>query len=378
MSKDFSTDQLLLERPSVELNPVRTQPVPTQPLPTQDYAADHLMDEIFGDVERVLDNSLVPPSEPLPVEPDPAQINFDLAAMLATRFPQADVAETAPITPPAPARELRPRRAAGMSVIERLMIFTGCASALAAIGIWLISQGILGRAITALQQQTATPAPVATLPQASPADAQFSDYVQRSLETIDRTAAANPAATLATVPVPATPGPPGAKANLPGIAVPGGAAKLPTLPSVINLPAAKVSVINQQSAQPAQPVDNVTRNEFNQLLTRVANVLERISPGSSGRLPAGIASNPRTAPDRATAAKPAAPVAPVGPQRTLTTALEMGQQSAVLLEMNGVTQRVYLGESVGSSGWSLIDVSKGAATFRRNGEVKTMSAGEKL
>jgi hypothetical protein len=370
MSQAFSTEQLLLERPVVDFNPAA--------LPTQDYA-DDLMDEIFGDVERVLDNSLVPPSEMLPAEPAAADINFDLAAMLATRFPQAAEPDERPIA--APAKELRIRRPApkGMSVLERLMIFTGCASALAAVGIWLISQGILGRAMIALQQQTAAPAPVATLPQVSAADAQFSDYVQRSLETIDRTAAANPAAALATVPVPATPA--GAKANstqplLPGIAVPGGV-KAAALPSVINLPAPKVSVINQQ---PAQPVDNVTRNEFNELLTRVANVLERISPGSSSRLPAGIATNPRPNVARATAAKPAVAPAAVAmaPQRTLTTALEMGQQSAVLLEMNGVTQRVYLGESVGSSGWTLIDVSKGAATFRRNGEVKTLSAGEKL
>jgi hypothetical protein len=371
MSQAFSTEQLLLERPVVHFNPAA--------LPTQNDA-DDLMDEIFGDVERVLDNSLVPPSETLPAEPA-ADINFDLAAMLATRFPQA--AETEDIAIAAPAKALRTRRPAakGMSVLERLMIFTGCASALAAISIWLITQGILGRAITALQQQT--PAPVATLPQVSAADAQFSDYVQRSLETIDRTAAANPAATLATVPVPATPGAkPNSTAPLPGIAVPGGV-KPAALPSVINLPAPKVSVINQQ---PAQPVDSVTRNEFNELLTRVANVLERISPGSSSRLPAGlstgVASNPRpVTAARAGAAKPAAPAAPVvpvGPQRTLTTALEMGQQSAVLLEMNGVTQRVYLGESAGSSGWTLIDVSKGAATFRRNGEVKTLSAGEKL
>lgn len=373
MSQALSTEQLLLERPVVDFNPVA--------LPTQDYA-DDLMDEIFGDVERVLDNSLVPPSEMLPAEPAAADINFDLAAMLATRFPQAAEPDDEPPIA-APAKELRIRRPApkGMSVLERLMIFTGCASALAAVGIWLISQGILGRAMIALQQQTAAPAPVATLPQVSAADAQFSDYVQRSLETIDRTAAANPAVALATVPVPATPGAPGAKANstqplLPGIAVPGGV-KAAALPSVINLPAPKVSVINQQ---PAQPVDNVTRNEFNELLTRVANVLERISPGSSSRLPAGIATNPRPNAARATAAKPAVALAEVAtaPQRTLTTALEMGQQSAVLLEMNGVTQRVYLGESVGSSGWTLIDVSKGAATFRRNGEVKTLSAGEKL
>jgi hypothetical protein len=40
---------------------------------------------------------------------------------------------------------------------------------------------------------------------------------------------------------------------------------------------------------------------------------------------------------------------------------------------------VTLGESVGSTGWTLIDVTQaGLATFRRNGEIRNVAQGEKL
>jgi hypothetical protein len=37
-----------------------------------------------------------------------------------------------------------------------------------------------------------------------------------------------------------------------------------------------------------------------------------------------------------------------------------------------------MGESIGSSGWTLVDVSNGEAVIRRNGEVRSIYAGQKL
>jgi type II secretory pathway component PulC len=56
--------------------------------------------------------------------------------------------------------------------------------------------------------------------------------------------------------------------------------------------------------------------------------------------------------------------------------LELGDRSAALIEINGVTQRYRIGESVGTSGWSLVEVSKDQAVLRRNGEVRSVFMGQ--
>ncbi|MEO1375382.1 MAG: hypothetical protein AAFW70_13880 [Cyanobacteria bacterium J06635_10] len=58
--------------------------------------------------------------------------------------------------------------------------------------------------------------------------------------------------------------------------------------------------------------------------------------------------------------------------------LELGEQSAALFKVNGVTRRVQKGESIGASGWKLVDVANGEAIIRRNGEVRSIFAGQKF
>ncbi len=66
------------------------------------------------------------------------------------------------------------------------------------------------------------------------------------------------------------------------------------------------------------------------------------------------------------------------PSHTLEGLLELGNKSAALFQVDGVTRRINIGESIGSSGWTLVDVSKGEAIVRRNGEVRSIYAGQKL
>jgi type II secretory pathway component PulC len=56
--------------------------------------------------------------------------------------------------------------------------------------------------------------------------------------------------------------------------------------------------------------------------------------------------------------------------------VDLGEQSAILVEVNGVAQRFRLGESIGSSGWALVEVSKNQAIIRRNGEVRSVFIGQ--
>ncbi|MEA5603108.1 hypothetical protein [Nostoc sp. UHCC 0252] len=68
----------------------------------------------------------------------------------------------------------------------------------------------------------------------------------------------------------------------------------------------------------------------------------------------------------------------VAPSNTLEGLLELGNKSAALFKIDGVTRRVNMGESIGQSGWTLVEVSNGEAVIRRNGEVRSIYAGQKL
>jgi hypothetical protein len=393
--------------------------------------ASHLMDEIFGEVEQVLDGSLIPPDEPVRLMmPTDGGIKFDIAAALSERYPQLTMPNAGQSTDragidlelpdlPAPATALsKPgeRRAptqskpqTSLSLFERMMIFTGCASAIAALAVWIVSQGILPKSIIALGeklQATSTIAPTGT-PEATvnSVDVKFSEYMQRSLAAIDRDAASKPPVQpIATLPAPlgTVPGVPGGqvatsanglpKPNGPMALLPG-SPNLPGMPANVmpattsNLPApvASAPVLPVQS-----PPDSVSRRELNQVMNRIVGMLERIAPGVSNRLqlpgakaPAVVvAAKPTTtakAPSRAALKVSESPAPVVNlPQRTLTGVIEMGDRSAVLFELNGVTQRVYVGESIGSTGWNLVEVAKDAAIFRRNGEVRNVGIGQKL
>ncbi|BAZ27928.1 hypothetical protein NIES4074_03570 [Cylindrospermum sp. NIES-4074] len=58
--------------------------------------------------------------------------------------------------------------------------------------------------------------------------------------------------------------------------------------------------------------------------------------------------------------------------------LELGNKSAALFKIEGVTRLVNVGESIGSSGWTLVEVSNGEAIVRRNGEVRSIYTGQKF
>ncbi|MBD2353055.1 hypothetical protein H6G41_00200 [Tolypothrix sp. FACHB-123] len=66
------------------------------------------------------------------------------------------------------------------------------------------------------------------------------------------------------------------------------------------------------------------------------------------------------------------------PTHILEGIMELGNKSAALFKIDGSTQRFAIGESIGSSGWTLVDVSNGEAIVRRNGEVRSIYTGQKL
>ncbi len=314
-----------------------------------DLYADRLMDEIFDGVDRALEgdaDALQSLQHPVAEVADPvpefAATAFNPGGLSSVLFPTAAPLSTgetlnnmtlsyALATAAVPAEAMpNQRRWWQRWSGNRLLLGAAGLSLAATLGLWWF-----------YQRQTTTPA-VVTAPApatvATSPDVEFLEYLRRSLEVIAQDAAApaaGPGLGLPDVPVAFN----GSPLGLPPL---GG-----TLPPGVALPGG-----------PAQ-----------------INVIERVyipyqtgpAPVASGTAPAAPSSSGLPAPS-------AAPVA----AQTLVGILELGDRSAALFEISGVPQRVYIGERIGSSGWSLVSVSDGEAVVRRNGEVRSIYIGQQF
>ena len=63
---------------------------------------------------------------------------------------------------------------------------------------------------------------------------------------------------------------------------------------------------------------------------------------------------------------------------SLVGLMESGDKSAALFEINGVTQRINLGEEIGTSGWNLLSISDQQAVLSKGGEIQSVYVGNKL
>jgi hypothetical protein len=114
------------------------------------------------------------------------------------------------------------------------------------------------------------------------------------------------------------------------------------------------------------------------------NVIERVYiPYQTAQQPPATAS--ALVPQSPSAVAPSPVVAGSAPQATAPTpahalvgVLELGDRSAALFEINGVSQRVYIGERIANSGWSLVSVANEEAVIRRNGEVRSIYIGQRF
>ncbi len=379
----------------------------------QGYAKG-LMDELFGDLDGLLDGTLVPPSEPLKVEdPKPrAPINLDFATFLSTHpsqlssqlssqfssqssFQSSSVAGFSSVAPellsipqdepvelpPSMAEMARNEaRQSSYGVFEKMLIFVGCSSAVAAVMILLGSQGVIGRVWAALNAGSSG----ASAP-ANPSDVKFADYMGKTLDSIEaKVKSTQPAANV-----------PGLNSGIPGMSM------LPTVKVPGMVPGSKPSSVgssivvggvlrptslgNAASTVPSPIPGNVpgvvpantVQNELNQAVSKLSGLVDRMTNG--GRSSVAIA--PVAVAPGMTAARAPQP-APVSqapaPARTLKAVMELGAQSAVLFEMNGVSQRYEKGENIGTSGWVVVKIENGSAIVRRNGEVRTLSVGQKI
>ena len=286
--------------------------------------ADRLMDELFEEVEGLVRVDVAPVSQP---EPAPDELDTsdrsDITAVSDAVELQPSAAELAVpeldemLTEPEP----EPQR----GWLQSLMVAT---TGVAIVVLTVTSVALYYRT----QNLTPVPSPNAATP--DPATLEFADYMRRSLSAIHRRSDRQ--------------------------AVAAGEQPSEDLPSVavLGTPASEQAgtVLERVYIPVYQPSQTATTPP-----TAPSPTQEPTTPSTP----------PRLAPDPTTAAAPM-------PPHLLVGVLELGDRSAALFEINGQTQRVYVGETIGTSGWTLVSVDNQEAIVRRNGDVRSIYVGQQF
>jgi hypothetical protein len=340
-----------------------------------DASATTVIDDVFEDVEQLLNDGASLPRDARPPTPAnplaslasslmPSLLNSRtsddataasatreldkplLAATLSVDGAMEDLAaiaseggELAPMKEGDPAPPDQSKKVTNKS-FDTLLLTLASVSVLMTGGFWLLAQTLRGE----------SPAEVATVPveseSAVPADREFMNYLQRSLEVVDEQAEiANETAALAS------------RLDLPEVGVPGATAA----PGMTNL------------GQPYVPVYQ---------LPPASAVNGTVPPPTTNSVAGSPAPTITTTPVQPTPATPSAnagvPNIAASNTHVLVGLLELGDRSAALFEINGTAQRLELGETIGASGWTLVSVNNQEAVIRRNGEVRSVYVGQRF
>ena len=356
MSQDVSASKRLLQSadaPPFSVNAFSSDVTEGGNFPVESYA-DRLMDDLFGDVERLLDSGAKLSTEPVPSEsPTPAskapKFNgfVDLVSPLMRRSePDSPLAtdeqdDTALLAKEATERSLLQPPSVKSRSYDRLLLALGAFSLLAVLATWLLSQQAQRQ--MAPVATTSQPAASNVTPATPAADHQFVSYLQQALKAIDDSN------------------------QQPSGGLPPGVTGVPTLPTVPSLPG--TPTIQTAPTTGAKPS---SANRPSTGLSRLYVPIYQVPQPQSG--------SPLVAPlpsvNTPTAVRPPIPLSVPGIPKKLVGVLELGDRSAALIEINGIAQRYRIGESIATSGWTLVEVSKDQAVIRRNGEVRSVFIGQ--
>lgn len=428
MSQDISTHQSTKE-------PVADS-ISLKPWSAEAYA-EQLMDDLFSDIDRILEGGSKLPTEPAKpeyVSLQPVKIPqitmppavMSLGQVLAHQgeTPNAEEPPEESDAPPPPApSSSTPGRGMGQ-YFDKLLLGAVCGSVAVTLILWWASHERLNFPVWL--NSAGNSAAQDTLTQS---DAQFVNYMLRSLELIDRKAlasrqqanpdetAAQPALvpSLPSQPSPERPSNPPQAANsmptvvgiLPGyypqpqyqppqVAPPAPRAAIPITPPAVNpiRPPAAIPISPPAAIPISPPAANAIRPPAASPIRLPAVgaisplAASPISPPAAttvsphpSQLPQPPVARQAVTPSATVAQTPQTPSptpAPAEAKHTLVGLLYLGDRSAALFDISGVTQRIQVGEPIGASGWTLVSVTKDEAIIRRNGEVRSIYAGQKF
>ncbi len=345
---------------------------------------DHLMNEIFQGVEQTLERGTVLPND-LPEEPEPEPAS-------SSEYSQGVASLTAPLfispgLPPPPAlnsvtyslaqddllndpdlEELlvmdqeaaNPRKSGSGFLLPAVLATLILSGGLFAAFRFRLYQMIPGFSSPGVVEGSVPSATVTASEQGK--DQQFLEYVGRSLDRIDRTATrSSTPGTIAVPPPTAAPSPLVVERYVP--------VYQPPLFGSFTTPAGATTGIAPSPAAPATSV------------APIGIAPTRLPPAPSVRPPAPrvVAAAPiQPAPSQPSPV--AAIAANIDPSEThaLIGLLELGDRSAALLEVNGVPQRIQVGEKIGASGWKIMSISNQTAIIQRNSEVRSLYVGQRF
>jgi hypothetical protein len=324
-----------------------------------DTYADSLMDELFQDLEQSLERGALPDQ---PVQPEATStVSSTLSSLLLSPFMPRQGEGLQPIQEDhhlasAPDAEESHREQCEGEVsffdaiseaeqatssnkhpwgvgksLDRLLLVVIAASLTVTGAFWLV----LRQTGTQLLAPVAAPGPAAetaTEVPVSPEDAEFLAYVQRSLNAIDRRSELDRQVASATDG--------DGDADLPTVTVPGS----PVASNQGDVERVYIPVYQAPQTTPAMPPTTTT-------------------PSATAAAPTTPGSIPNISPSAS---------------HVLVGLLELGERSAALFEINDTVRRVYVGESIGNSGWTLVSVSNEEAIVRRNGEVRSIYIGQRF
>jgi hypothetical protein len=337
--------------------PLSNTQIPDQSHPDEvaEAYADRLMNELFDGVERALEGD----SEALQTLVQETATEMDLAksasAELTLSFTEGGLPpvllsarDRAPLSLTMPAdlgtkvlTTASPKSWKQAWKLNWALLGATGLTLLATLGLWLYQR-----------QQAATMMVTSGSSAIAPSttgDLEFIEYLRRSLEVISRTTGDT---AIANTPI-----------GVPNVGV-SSPSNVVTLPTISN------------GALPTQPLPGgpvaVAPNSV--------SVIERVYipyPASpSGAAPSAVTPSTTSSPGPTIATAPSPAVMTV--QHKLVGVLELGDRSAALFEVDGVPQRIYIGERIATSGWSLVSVSNNEVVIRRNGEVRTLYIGQQF
>ncbi len=407
MPQNVTTKKMALqtaEEPIAVMAKVET--VPTETVAVESYA-DRLMDELFEGVDRAFDGNEVP-SEPV----QPAEF----VALKSISVPQIVLSQSLSPQPQRGEKDIEAiarqvalettKKQQSKQSFDKILLGAACGSLLLVMGLWLASRSGLVRLPVASAPAGETPTGTAKIVP----DTQFVEYVQRSIVAIEQKKAPPTNSQLAGVPGVATPG------TLPSISISGAPPPTAGLSTAVNRIA---NALEQAAAQPGAPAPQVVviPPPAQVTVTPAAPVTIAASPSPtapvSGRAiaaagtrnplaaspspsdspqpkilaretepaPAAIAQQAAPAPaPQQSAPQQSAPAASSAPTsaHTLVGILELGNRSAALFEVDGVARRIYVGESIGASGWTLAEIKNQEAVIRKGGDVRSVFVGQKF
>jgi len=381
--------------------------VPAEAVAVESYA-DQLMDELFEGVDRAFEGSAAQPAEPMAPE---------FVALKSISVPQIVLSPLAPEPQrgekdvEAIARQVAletTKKQQSKQSFDRILLGAACGSLLLVLGLWLASRSGLLRLRAAPAPETPAASDV-TAP-----DTQFVEYVQRSLEAIEQKKPPQPNPQLAGVPGAAPPG------TLPSISISGAPPATAGLSTAVNriadaleqagaqpgAPAPQVVVIPPPAQVAVAPAAPVAGDPAAGAAPQTASVSPSPTARASGRAiaaagtrdPLAASPSPSESPQPKILARETEPAPAPGAQQsapapeqsapavssaptsahTLVGILELGDRSAALFEVDGVARRIYVGESIGASGWTLAEIKNQEAVIRKGGDVRSVFVGQKF